>query len=45
MGSQLTLMGCAFALASCALCLWFLLAVGGGCVWTLGVGAGTSYYG
>ena len=30
---------CAFALASCALCLWFLLAVGGGCVWTLGVRA------
>ena len=28
---------CAFALASCALCLWFLLAVGDGCVWTLGV--------
>ena len=28
---------CAFALASCALCLWFLLAVGDGCVWALGV--------
>ena len=30
---------CAFALASCALCLWFLLAVGDGCVGALGVRA------